>query len=66
MRFLIILTIAVLIGCGGSNPTIPDNHNGIGFGLNDKGRIIVYPGDYIHILNYRCEECHSVEHRPNP
>ena len=69
MKLIIIAVaiVAIITGCGGGgNPVMPDNHTrGFG-GLNEKGAIIVYPGDYIHILNYRCEECHKVEHRDNP
>jgi len=80
MKLIIIAVaiVAIIAGCGGGgNPVMPDNHKYInykgetvisypGFGLNEKGAIIVYPGDYIHILNYRCKECHKVEHRDNP
>ena len=66
MRFLIILTVVILIGCGGSNPTIPPDHQPYGFALNESGDLIVYEGDYGYILSKRCEECHSIEHRPNP
>ena len=70
MKLIIIAVaiVAIIAGCGGGgNPVMPDNHSTRGFGgLNEKGAIIVYPGDYIHILNYRCEECHKVEHRDNP
>jgi len=63
----VIIMSVVAISCGGGNPVTPIQRCYDGtFGLNDKGEIIVYPGDYTHILNYRCEDCHKVEHRENP
>lgn len=67
MRILILIALIMLIGCSGASttPGIPDERcMTTSFDLNEKGEIIVYLGDYTDILNYRCEDCHSVEHRP--
>jgi len=69
MITIMIMSVCIIAGCGGGDPTIPDSEKNCMtgcFGLNDKGAIIVYPGDYYVILNYRCERCHDVEHRENP